>query len=272
MQEDSTRSGVSAQRGGSFATEAFVICSLVAAGAAAAVGAWKESATFCIEALQKIRAFPSEETRQSLAPLETSAMVQLFEAQSHSDLPAAHKSFSELEKRLSGSLGLLDAEELERRELPPLRRTRRTAGSKAGGAVGGNSLHSVGVAEKQIPPGTQAGRTRKRKRKPRYPKGFDPSKPSIPPDPERWLPKHERLVASRKRAHASIRACMQSSSLGGKALPPSSRFSVCCEPWVRAGVSGVVTKKCCEGEKSVFAEGLKEPSAQVRRAFSPNST
>ena len=35
-------------------------------------------------------------------------------------------------------------------------------------------------------------RAKKRKRKPRYPKGFDPAHPGPPPDPERWLPKRER--------------------------------------------------------------------------------
>jgi len=33
---------------------------------------------------------------------------------------------------------------------------------------------------------------KKRKRKPRYPKGFDPENPGRGPDPERWLPKMER--------------------------------------------------------------------------------
>jgi len=33
---------------------------------------------------------------------------------------------------------------------------------------------------------------KKRKRKPRYPKGFDPENPGRLPDPERWLPKMER--------------------------------------------------------------------------------
>lgn len=33
---------------------------------------------------------------------------------------------------------------------------------------------------------------KKRKRKPLYPKGFDPANPGPPPDPERWLPRKER--------------------------------------------------------------------------------
>lgn len=42
----------------------------------------------------------------------------------------------------------------------------------------------------------------KRKRKPRYPKGYDPSKPNgglPPPDPERWLPKWQRSDAKKKQ-------------------------------------------------------------------------
>merc|ERR1719188_406681 len=45
-----------------------------------------------------------------------------------------------------------------------------------------------GEAAKEV----KAKAKRRRKRKPRYPKGFDPENPGPPPDPERWLPKHER--------------------------------------------------------------------------------
>lgn len=34
---------------------------------------------------------------------------------------------------------------------------------------------------------------KKRKRKIRYPKNFDPKNPGAEPDPERWLPKWQRL-------------------------------------------------------------------------------
>ena len=33
---------------------------------------------------------------------------------------------------------------------------------------------------------------KKKKRKTRYPKGFDPKNPGSEPDPERWLPKWQR--------------------------------------------------------------------------------
>merc|ERR1712050_465094 len=44
----------------------------------------------------------------------------------------------------------------------------------------------------------QAKPKRKRKRKIRLPKGFDPENPGPPPDPERWLPKHERAEFKKK--------------------------------------------------------------------------
>ena len=37
---------------------------------------------------------------------------------------------------------------------------------------------------------------KKRKRKIRLPKNYDPN---VPPDPERWLPKHERSTFKRKK-------------------------------------------------------------------------
>ena len=40
---------------------------------------------------------------------------------------------------------------------------------------------------------------RKRKRRSRLPKGFDPENPGPPPDPERWLPKWQRSEFKRKR-------------------------------------------------------------------------
>ncbi|XP_042498370.1 signal recognition particle subunit SRP72 [Macadamia integrifolia] len=50
---------------------------------------------------------------------------------------------------------------------------------------------------------------KKRKRKPKYPKGFDPANPGPPPDPERWLPKRERSSyrpkRKDKRAAAQVR-------------------------------------------------------------------
>ncbi|KAG7589268.1 Tetratricopeptide-like helical domain superfamily [Arabidopsis suecica] len=39
----------------------------------------------------------------------------------------------------------------------------------------------------------------KRKRQPKYPKGFDPANPGPPPDPERWLPRRERSSYRPKR-------------------------------------------------------------------------
>ncbi len=47
--------------------------------------------------------------------------------------------------------------------------------------------------------GAGAAATRKRKKKPLYPKGFDPANPGPAPDPERWLPLRERSSYRGKR-------------------------------------------------------------------------
>jgi hypothetical protein len=47
--------------------------------------------------------------------------------------------------------------------------------------------------------GSRLQKKRNRKRKPLYPKGFDPDNPGPPPDPERWLPKHERAEFKKRR-------------------------------------------------------------------------
>ena len=40
---------------------------------------------------------------------------------------------------------------------------------------------------------------KRRKRKARLPKGFDPDNPGPPPNPERWLPKWQRSDFKRRR-------------------------------------------------------------------------
>ncbi|XP_062207726.1 uncharacterized protein LOC133909349 [Phragmites australis] len=50
-----------------------------------------------------------------------------------------------------------------------------------------------------VPEEVKKQKAKKRKRKPRYPKGFDPVNPGPPPDPERWLPKRERSSYRPKR-------------------------------------------------------------------------
>ncbi|CAM6103196.1 unnamed protein product [Calypogeia fissa] len=58
---------------------------------------------------------------------------------------------------------------------------------------------------------------KKRKRKPLYPKNFDPANPGPPPDPERWLPKRERSSFKPKKKdkraqHQQIRGAQGSIS------------------------------------------------------------
>ena len=70
----------------------------------------------------------------------------------------------------------LDAEELEFAPLPKVVKTKEKEAEAAAAEAGG----------------AEPVKKKKKKRKIRYPKGFDPENPGPPPDPERWLPKHER--------------------------------------------------------------------------------
>ena len=74
-----------------------------------------------------------------------------------------------------------------------------------------------GSTEEQVADGggKSQPKRRKRKRRPRYPKGFDPENPGPPPDPERWLPKHERSDFKKRRKGK------------GKQAPASKGAQVC---------------------------------------------
>lgn len=54
-------------------------------------------------------------------------------------------------------------------------------------------------SEADLAGGAADRQKKKRKRKPRLPKGFDPENPGIQPDPERWLPKWQRSDFKKKR-------------------------------------------------------------------------
>lgn len=54
-------------------------------------------------------------------------------------------------------------------------------------------------------PGGEAIAKKRRKRKPQYPKGFDPANPGAPPDPERWLAKWQRSDFKKKKERSANR-------------------------------------------------------------------
>jgi len=74
------------------------------------------------------------------------------------------------------------------RELEDLESNVFAATSKK--AAAGGDLSPRG--DKEATETAAAQEKHKRKRKPKYPKGFDPKNPGPKPDPERWLPKYER--------------------------------------------------------------------------------
>lgn len=69
-------------------------------------------------------------------------------------------------------------------------------------------------SEADLTGGAADRQKKKRKRKPKLPKGFDPENPGPAPDPERWLPKWQRSdfkkKRNRRREQASQHAMQQS--------------------------------------------------------------
>lgn len=64
-----------------------------------------------------------------------------------------------------------------------------------------------------------------KKKRVRYPKGFDPKNPGPPPNPERWLPKWERKDYKKKKG-ASLNSRTQGSSAAAQDTSTSKTFAV----------------------------------------------
>ncbi|TVU36231.1 hypothetical protein EJB05_18168 [Eragrostis curvula] len=98
----------------------------------------------------------------------------------------------------SARTNLVKAEQYEKKlkPLPGLKGINVESLEKTSGA-----RHVDGTQEIKLddPVDPKKLKPKKRKRKPRYPKGFDPANPGPPPDPERWLPKRERSSYRPKR-------------------------------------------------------------------------
>lgn len=124
-------------------------------------------------------------TKCSSQGVQAEALIGLVRSTVHTDLAKAE----EFECQLPSLPGLsrVDVTALER------------MGSEVAPTVGGkrpwiaDDAPIEGSSER-----VKKGRKR-RKKKPRYPKGFDPANPGPPPDPERWLPRKERSTYRPKR-------------------------------------------------------------------------
>jgi signal recognition particle subunit SRP72 len=115
---------------------------------------------------------------------DTEALCGLVQALASSDPEQAERYAQRLQVP---EYNHLDPEELETAAIPKIDKSLKR--SKESGEAkekedGEDEEPAEGAKPKKAP--------RKRKRKIRYPKNFDPENPGPPPDPERWLPKHER--------------------------------------------------------------------------------
>eukprot|EP01024_Parvocaulis_polyphysoides_P034560 TRINITY_DN3060_c0_g1_i1.p2 TRINITY_DN3060_c0_g1~~TRINITY_DN3060_c0_g1_i1.p2 ORF type:complete len:279 (-),score=49.43 TRINITY_DN3060_c0_g1_i1:322-1158(-) len=80
-----------------------------------------------------------------------------------------------------------------------------------------NNLGNVGIGSgrKRVQAGEEGGVKKRRKRKPRYPKGFDPENPGPMPDPERWLPKWQRSDYKKKNKRRKDKQAVVKGTQGG---------------------------------------------------------
>ncbi|CAD7937713.1 unnamed protein product [Amoebophrya sp. A25] len=132
-----------------------------------------EVAQLYLEQVDKDDAYFAQQLVLPLAAFDASRAVELAE---------------DLVSKKAGERALAcDPEELEQNV--PLRLMQKTRQAEATTA---SSDGAVGVEGVQL-------LKNKRKRKPRYPKGFDPANPGPAPDPERWLPKHQRSTFKNKK-------------------------------------------------------------------------
>ncbi|CAE8685589.1 unnamed protein product, partial [Polarella glacialis] len=154
---------------------------------------------------------------------DTEALCGLVQALASSDAERATEYASRLQVP---SFEHLDPEELEASPIPKIGATlamkkREKDQENVEAAVGSENP-------------AQAKAKRIRKRKPLYPKNFDPENPGPPPDPERWLPKRERTEFKkkmRKRDKNLLRGpqgamVVDESALGRKQGPSTAQVEV----------------------------------------------
>eukprot|EP00210_Caulerpa_lentillifera_P004839 g4620.t1 len=79
------------------------------------------------------------------------------------------------------------------------------------GNINGTKRGEASLKKRTLPD----GQMKKRKKKPRFPKNFDPESPGPRPDPERWLPKWQRS-GYRRRTHGRKKDAVKGSQGAGK--------------------------------------------------------
>lgn len=98
------------------------------------------------------------------------------------------------------------------------RRVRKSESAAVGSStpLEASTVVTKGSKQNATGPGGEALAKKRRKRKPQYPKGFDPANPGPPPDPERWLAKWQRSDFKKKKERSanrrSTKVCLGSKS------------------------------------------------------------
>jgi signal recognition particle subunit SRP72 len=162
---------------------------------------------------------------------DTEALCGLVQALASSDPEQAQRYAERLQVP---SYDHLDAEELEMASIPKIDKSKKIKESEKET----DEKKDDGELEQK-----KAGKTpKKRKRKTRWPKNFDPENPGPLPDPERWLPKRERTEFKkrmRKRDKALQRGPQGSMPVDDQAFrkqgPSTAQIEVTSDDKTRGG-------------------------------------
>ncbi|CAB4383251.1 unnamed protein product [Rhizophagus irregularis] len=158
----------------------------------------KQTAAFKIKTGHYQEAAQYYEQLVKVDPLDTQAIAGLVSAYSHYDIEKAEQYESSLPEVNSGEGTVpmdIDVDSIER-------------------IVPGVKKSYYKKTDAKIDRPSQKTRKKKKKRKPLLPKSYDPS---IPPDPERWIPKRERssFKAKGKRKQQLMKGGSQGTAVAG---------------------------------------------------------
>ncbi|XP_020577004.1 signal recognition particle subunit SRP72-like [Phalaenopsis equestris] len=142
------------------------------------------------------------------------------------------------------------------KELPGLKGINVESLEKSSGA---KHFEGINVGKMEISEEVKKAKSKKRKRKPRYPKGFDPANPGPPPDPERWLPKRERSSYRPKRKDKRVQV------RGSQGAVMREKHDASVSNATNASSNGPNQKSSQGSSKGTTSSDFSKPSSKSRK-------
>ncbi|KAJ0242907.1 Signal recognition particle subunit SRP72 [Hirschfeldia incana] len=148
----------------------------------------------------------TENSRKQLSILMTEAASFKLRHGQEEEASRLYEEIVKKDKSIDALVGLVttlarvDVEKAEtyEKQLKPLPGLKAVDVDNLEKTSGANPMEGTTAMQEELKRKDNKAKTA-RKRKPRYPKGFDPANPGPRPDPERWLPRRERSSYRPKR-------------------------------------------------------------------------